>query len=76
MVELLWGIHRPSDCNGFDIVIGNPPYLSSKAIIEEDKKSYSRVFKTTTKQYDLFSLFIALVSGEKFSDKGLIITHQ
>lgn len=60
MVELLWGIHRPSDCNGFDIVIGNPPYLSSKAIIEKDKKSYSRVFKTTTKQYDLFSLFIEL----------------
>ena len=51
---------RPSDCNGFDIVIGNPPYLSSKAIPDKQKKQYARVFKTTTKQYDLFSLFIEL----------------
>ena len=55
--------NRPSDCNGqsgFDIVIGNPPYLSSKAIPEEQKALYNRAFQTTKKQYDLYSVFIEL----------------
>lgn len=45
---------------GFDIVIGNPPYLSSKAIREDEKRLYRSAFETTSKQFDLFSLFIEL----------------
>jgi hypothetical protein len=43
---------------GFDIVIGNPPYVSSKAIPVKDKQTYKNVYTTAVKQFDLYSLFI------------------
>lgn len=44
--------------NGFDIVIGNPPWIQSKVLSIEDKNLYSIFFKTAIGQYDLFNLFI------------------
>ena len=43
---------------GFDIVIGNPPYVSSKVIPVKDKQIYKNVYNTAVKQFDLYSLFI------------------
>lgn len=43
---------------GFDIVIGNPPYVSSKAIPKKDKAIFQKIFLTAKGQYDLFCLFI------------------
>ena len=46
------------DNGGFDIVIGNPPYVSSKEIPEIDKYEYKRHYSLAKKQFDLYSLFI------------------
>ena len=43
---------------GFDIVIANPPYLSSKELSASDKANYKTLYKTAEKQFDLFSVFI------------------
>ena len=52
--------NRPSDCNGggFDVVIGNPPYVRRTSINEGVKKWYEKYFSSATKQYDLYLLFI------------------
>ncbi|MFO0485313.1 MAG: Eco57I restriction-modification methylase domain-containing protein, partial [Sphingobacteriia bacterium] len=43
---------------GFDIVIGNPPYVSSKEL--GNKASLEQKFYVAKEQYDLYSLFIEL----------------
>lgn len=42
---------------GFDIVIGNPPYVANKIIPPERKKIYQNSFSTALGQYDLSVLF-------------------
>ena len=44
--------------DGFDIVIANPPYVSSKDLSHIDKEIYKSLFETAEKQFDLYSLFI------------------
>lgn len=44
--------------NGFNIVIGNPPYIRRTSINDEDKKRYELIYKSATKQYDMYLLFI------------------
>ena len=50
------------DHGGFDIVIGNPPYVNIKrgGIDPSLKAVYEGRFKTASGQYDLFTLFIEL----------------
>lgn len=43
---------------GFDIVIGNPPYVRRTSLRELDKLVYEKLFESATKQYDLYLLFI------------------
>jgi len=52
---------------GFDIVIGNPPYVSSRNLIQEDKTYFEKKYKTAKSQYDLYTLFIEL---------GIILTKN
>jgi tRNA1(Val) A37 N6-methylase TrmN6 len=40
---------------GFDIVIGNPPYISTKGVKTEDKKKYEAEFGFSDDTYNLFS---------------------
>lgn len=47
---------------GFDAIVGNPPYLSSKAIKAEDGVEYKKHFTVAKDQYDLFELFIELAT--------------
>lgn len=46
--------------SGFDIVIGNPPYVSVKSIPEDLKKIYTNYFTTAKGRFNLFILFIEL----------------
>lgn len=46
--------------NGFDVVIGNPPYISSKELDKADKTFYKKQFKIVDSQIDLYAVFIAL----------------
>ena len=43
---------------GFDVVIGNPPYIRRTSLSEKDKNSYERVYKSADGQYDIYLLFI------------------
>lgn len=42
----------------FDIVIGNPPYVSVKAISANAKQAYSKTFETGKGRFNLFTLFL------------------
>ena len=41
--------------DGFDIVIGNPPYISTKGVTNEDKKLYEKEFGFSDDTYNLFT---------------------
>lgn len=43
--------------DGFDVVIGNPPYVNIYSIPESDKSIYNKVYSTAYKKYDLYVLF-------------------
>lgn len=44
--------------DGFDVVIGNPPYVSVKGISPEFKRIFSQIFETGKGRFNLFTLFI------------------
>ena len=43
---------------GFDVVIGNPPWVHSKFMDQAFKSHYGRSYAVAKRQYDLFSIFI------------------
>lgn len=43
---------------GFDVVIGNPPYLGFQGISKRDKQHYGKLYTTAKGKYDLYILFI------------------
>ncbi|WP_395074457.1 Eco57I restriction-modification methylase domain-containing protein [Flavobacterium sp.] len=44
---------------GFDVIIGNPPYVRSRGLFEEREKEYFiNQYKTSSYQLDLYKLFI------------------
>ncbi len=45
---------------GFDVVIGNPPYVSAKNLRKIDKNYFESNYITAKSQYDLYTLFIEL----------------
>jgi hypothetical protein len=52
---------------GFDVVIGNPPYVNIYSIPDNDKTVYNKVYCTAYKKYDLYVLFF---------EKGLELLKQ
>ena len=46
------------DKKGFDIIIGNPPYLSSKEILGSEKEILKEFYTTAKSQFDLFTIFL------------------
>ena len=59
--------NRPNDCNGFDIVIGNPPYISAPTQIANKNLSEqreriidSKKYKSLYQKWDLYIPFIEL----------------
>jgi len=43
---------------GFDVIIGNPPWVESRKLEKRDKEYFKYKYNVATKQYDLFSIFI------------------
>ena len=59
------------DNGGFDIVIGNPPYINVKNGIQDAiKQTYKENYKTAVGQFDLFTLFIE--KGLALSNNGVL----
>ena len=44
--------------DGFDIVIGNPPYVQIKQISWDDRRRYEKIFHSAVGRFNLFYLFI------------------
>lgn len=59
--------------DGFDIVIGNPPYLAYKKINLDEKKKYNKLYGCAKGQYDLYGLFIE--KGYALLKKGGMLTY-
>ena len=45
---------------GFDVVVGNPPYLKIEHIPESDRTLMARRFRTLQKRFDTYGLFLEL----------------
>jgi hypothetical protein len=64
--KLVWNIDFPHTIDengqfkGFDVVIGNPPYISSWDMGEEHKNYYLKRFKSAVGHYDLYVLFFEM----------------
>ncbi|MFX0092089.1 MAG: Eco57I restriction-modification methylase domain-containing protein [Candidatus Hodarchaeota archaeon] len=43
---------------GFDIIIGNPPWIQSKFMNKVEKQYYRTFFLSTSKQFDIFNAFV------------------
>jgi adenine-specific DNA-methyltransferase len=57
---------------GFDVIIGNPPYVRSRENFGDvEKKFFSLRYKTASYQADLYKLFIEL-GTDIISDKGIL----
>ena len=59
---------------GFDIVIGNPPYVNVEGISVEDKKIYKDTFTCFEKRADLFSLFLEMALT-KLGSASAVVTY-
>ncbi|CAK8723215.1 site-specific DNA-methyltransferase (adenine-specific) [Candidatus Electrothrix laxa] len=60
-------LNADGDFVGFDVVIGNPPYIGIEDIAWDYRRFYETIFKTATGRFDLYSLFI---------EKAMRIKHQ
>ncbi len=56
-----WNAQFPSiKEGGFDIVIGNPPYVRNTELSSKDKLFFNETFFSSYKQYDIYVLFFEL----------------
>ena len=55
---------------GFDVIIGNPPYIQSRdnLLSELDKNNFYLNFKTVDYQINTYSLFLALVQSNCWTE--------
>ena len=51
-------LDEKGDYIGFDVVIGNPPYIGIEDITWDYRRFYETIYKTATGRFDLYSLFI------------------
>ena len=60
----------------FDIVIGNPPYISTKGVKEEDKVKYEKEFGFSDDTYNLFTskdwLSVKMVEHNLYHTKDVL----
>ena len=55
------------DFEGFDVLIGNPPYIGIEDITWNNRRFYETIYKTATGRFDLYSLFIEKAQQIKVS---------
>ena len=61
--------------DGFDIVIGNPPYVSVKGIPTKHKERFRRIFRSAQGRFNLFTLMIE--KGKSLlKSKGILVYIQ
>ena len=58
--------------DGFDVVIGNPPYIEISGISVEKRNIYKGLFKTATGRFDLYLLFIEKTMQLKNREGGFV----
>ena len=61
--------------DGFDIVIGNPPYLGIQGIIKASpqcEKIYKKIFESATGYYDLYVLFVENGLNNMINKNGIL----
>ena len=58
---------------GFDVVIGNPPYVSNKLILAEEKNYYQNHYSSAKGQFDLSVPFIEL--GLRLLKTGGVLSY-
>ncbi len=58
--------------DGFDIVIGNPPYVNVELVSPEKKMVYRKNYATFFKRYDLFGLFYEVALLRYTSKQGVV----
>ncbi|MCC7533975.1 MAG: Eco57I restriction-modification methylase domain-containing protein, partial [Bacteroidia bacterium] len=51
-------LNDEGDFVGFDVVIGNPPYIGIEDITWDYRRFYETIYKTASGRFDLYSLFI------------------
>ena len=56
---------------GFDVVIGNPPYVRSKLLDETQRDYFSKKFKSAKGTFDIYSVFIEQAFN-LIKDNGLV----
>jgi tRNA1(Val) A37 N6-methylase TrmN6 len=64
--EWMFGVKK-----GFDIVIGNPPYMRVQGIEKKVSKEYKSIFQSSTGSYDLYVLFTE-IGLNLLSKKGVL----
>jgi methylase of polypeptide subunit release factors len=42
---------------GFDVIIGNPPYIRNRELDEKDKEFFNKIYYSSSGQYDIYQLF-------------------
>ena len=60
------------DKDGFDVIIGNPPYVNVQLMTIEEKKLYRKTFKSFFKRCDMFCLFLELGLLTLSKKKGIV----
>ena len=48
------------DFLGFDLVIGNPPYIRIQGLNKQISEKYKKSYQTATKNYDIYVLFVEM----------------
>jgi type I restriction-modification system DNA methylase subunit len=63
------------DKGGFDVVIGNPPYVDMRSILSQDIKYFKNKYNTASNRINLFGLFVehSFNIMKKKSEYGMII---
>ncbi|MFP9060992.1 Eco57I restriction-modification methylase domain-containing protein [Natrialbaceae archaeon A-chndr2] len=58
----------PDELDGFDYIVGNPPYVPVTRLSDEEKDRYREQFTTAWRRFDLYILFFEQALGMLESD--------